>query len=175
MATDQCALAYGNARVRKLSSYSSPTLRLTAMSATTKFQKAYMFGSRAGTAAITAAILGSAFLGNALAADKPTGMPHGSMGSMGSMEMHKSMMGGMKNMESMKGSGNIDYDFAVMMKMHHQSALDMANVQLQKGKDATLRKMATDIIKSQTKEIKAFDDWLAKNEKPVNMPTSKPK
>ena len=56
--------------------------------------------------------------GNALAADKAAGKP------MGSMEMHKSMMGGMKNMESMQGSGNIDYDFAVMMRMHHQSALD---------------------------------------------------
>ena len=73
----------------------------------------------------------------------------------------------------MKGSGDIDHDFAMMMKMHHQSALDMANIQLQQGKDAKLRSMAKDIIKSQTKEIKQFDNWLAKNEKPMNMPMSK--
>ena len=94
---------------------------------------------------------------------------------MGSMEMHKSMMSGMKGMESMKGSGDIDHDFAIMMKMHHQSALDMANIQLQQGKDAKLRSMARDIIKSQKKEIKEFDRWLAKIEKPMNMPMSKPK
>ena len=50
---------------------------------------------------------------------------------MGSIDMHKSMMSGMKSMESMKCSGDIDHDFAMMMKMHHQSALDMANTQLQ--------------------------------------------
>ena len=76
---------------------------------------------------------------------------------MGSMDMHKSMMSGMKSMESMKGSGDIDHDFAMMMKMHHQLALDMSNIQLQPGKDAKLRSMAKDTIKSQTRVIKAFD------------------
>ena len=95
------------------------------MSATNKLQNAYRFGSQGSTAAIAAVILGSSFLGNALAADNAAPMP------MGSMEMHKSMMSGMKGMESMKGSGDIDHEFAMMMKMHHQSALDMANIQLQ--------------------------------------------
>ena len=139
------------------------------MSATNKLQNAVRFGNQVGTAAIAAVILGSSFLGHALAADKAATMP------MGSMEMHKSMMSGMKSMESMKGSGDIDHDFAMMMKMHHQSALDMANIQLQQGKDAKLRSMARDIIKSQKKEIKEFDKWLAKNEKPMNMPMSKSK
>ena len=137
------------------------------MSETNKFQNAVRFDSKFSTAAIAAVILSYSFLGNTLAADNAAPMP------MGSMEMHKSMMSGMKGMESMKGSGDIDHDFAMMMKMHHQSALDMANIQLQQGKDAKLRSMAKDIIKSQTKEIKAFDKWLAKNEKPMNMPMSK--
>ena len=94
---------------------------------------------------------------------------------MGSIDMHKSMMSGMKGMESMKGSSDIDHDFAMMMKMHHQSALDMANIQLQQGKDAKMRSMAKGIIKSQTKEIKQFYMWLAKHEKPMNMPMSKSK
>ena len=139
------------------------------MSATNKLKNAVRFGSHASAAAIAAVILSSSFLGNALAADNAATMP------MASMEMHKSMMSGMKSMESMKGSGDIDHDFAMMMKMHHQSALDMANIQLQQGKDAKLRSMAKDIIKSQTKEIKEFDKWLAKNEKPMNMPMSKSK
>ena len=139
------------------------------MSATNKLKNAVRFGNQVGTAAIAAVILGSAFLGNALATDKAATMP------MGSMEMHKSMMSGMKSMESMKGSGDIDHDFAMMMKMHHQSAMDMATTQPQQGKDTKLRSIATDIIKSQKKEIKEFDRWLAKIEKPMNMPMSKPK
>ena len=73
---------------------------------------------------------------------------------MASMDMHKSMMSGMKGMESMIGSGDVDHDFAMMMKMHHQSALDMANIQLQQGKDAKMRSMAKDIIKSRQKKSK---------------------
>ncbi len=141
------------------------------MSATNKLQNAVRFGSQVSAAAIAAVILSSSFLGNALAADNAAPIPM----PMGSMDMHKSMMSGMKSMESMKGSGDVDHDFAMMMKMHHQSALDMANIQLQQGKDAKMRSMAKDIIKSQTKEIKAFDKWLAKNEKPMNMPMSKSK
>lgn len=77
-------------------------------------------------------------------------------------DMHGSMMGMMKNMESMKMSGDADRDFATMMKMHHQGAIDMAQMELQSGKDAKMRAIAKGIIKAQQKEIKEFDRWLAK-------------
>ena len=95
--------------------------------------------------------------------------------SMSSMDMHKSMMKGMKDMESMPMTGNADRDFAMMMKMHHQGAVEMANVELQQGKDAKLRSMAKNIIASQKKEIKEFDEWLAKHKQPMAEPMSKPK
>ena len=91
------------------------------------------------------------------------------------MPMHKSMMKGMKDMESMKSSGNVDHDFAMMMKKHHESALDMAQVELQHGKDAKMRSMAKNIIESQKKEIKEFDEWLAKQKHPMADPMSKSK
>ena len=83
---------------------------------------------------VTLVTLGLPFFGNAQAADKEMA------GSVRSMEMHKSMMNGMKGME---------------------------NVELQQGKDAMLRSMAKEIIKSQTKEIKGFDQWLAKHKQPM--------
>ena len=86
-----------------------------------------------------------------------------SMSGMGSGRMHGSMMKMMKDMESMKMSGDTDKDFAMMMKMHHQGAIDMAQVELKDGKDEKLRKMAKKIIESQQKEIKEFDQWLAKH------------
>ena len=86
------------------------------------------------------------------------GMP----GMGGSGDMHGSMMGMMKSMETMKMSGDTDRDFAMMMKVHHQGAIDMAQVELKNGKDAKMRAMAKRIIEAQQKEIKEFDQWLAK-------------
>lgn len=132
--------------------------------------KASRFGWPGSAATVVAVVISSSmFCGSAYAADKAGTMP------MDSMQMHQSMMSGMKGMESMKASGDIDHDFAMMMKMHHQSALDMANVELQHGKDPVLRNMAKAIIKSQTKEIKDFDKWLAKHPRPMMdaMPKSK--
>ena len=70
-------------------------------------------------------------------------------------DMHNSMMG-------MKSSGNTDVDFAMMMKIHHQGAITMAEAQLQNGKDAQMRAMAKDIIRAQKKEMAVFDKFLAK-------------
>ena len=77
-------------------------------------------------------------------------------------DMQGSMKGMMKHMESMKMTGDMDLDFATMMKMHHQGAIDMAQIELQSGKDAKMRAMAKGIIKAQQKEIKEFDKWLEK-------------
>lgn len=97
-----------------------------------------------------------------------------SMSSM-DMPMHKAMMKGMKDMEGMKSSGNVDHDFAMMMKKHHESALEMAQAELQHGKDAKMRSMAKNIIESQKKEIKEFDQWLAKQKHTMSEPMAKSK
>ncbi len=83
--------------------------------------------------------------------------------SAGGGDMRSSMMGMMKNMESMKTTGDTDRDFATMMKMHHQGAIDMANMELKSGKDGKMRTMAKRIIDAQQKEIKEFDQWLDKH------------
>ena len=45
-------------------------------------------------------------------------------------------------MTSMPMSGDPDVDFAMMMRIHHQGAIDMANAELSNGKDPQLKKMA---------------------------------
>ena len=52
--------------------------------------------------------------------------------------MAHSMMSGMENMKQMKPTGDVDKDFAMMMKAHHESALDMARIELATGKSAEL-------------------------------------
>lgn len=81
----------------------------------------------------------------------------------GGMDM-KPMMTDMNNkMSTMKSSGNMDVDFAMMMRVHHQAALTMAEAELQHGKDPQMRVMAKDIIYAQKKEIAVFDKFLAKH------------
>ena len=80
------------------------------------------------------------------------------------MDMHDTMM-------AMKTSGNTDVDFAMMMRVHHQSAITMAEAELQNGKDPQMRVMAQDIIRAQKKEIATFDKFLAKRgESGMKMP-----
>ena len=74
--------------------------------------------------------------------------------------MSHSMMSNMDNMKQMKSTGDVDKDFAVMMKIHHEGALDMAKMELASGKSPELKKMAKEIIAGQTKEIARFDKWL---------------
>lgn len=72
------------------------------------------------------------------------------------------MMGMMKDMESRKLSGDTDRDFAMMMKIHHQGAIDMAQAELKGGKDAKMRAIAKRIIEAQQKEIREFEQWIDK-------------
>lgn len=97
---------------------------------------------------------------------KGTGMDmrKGMAGGMatGGGDMRSAMMAGMKDMDSMKMTGDADRDFATMMKIHHQGAIEMAQLELKNGKDAKMRAMAKRIINAQKKEIKEIDDWLAR-------------
>ena len=91
-------------------------------------------------------------------------MPMGQMqkGAAGSHDMKASMMMGMDGMQKMPMSGDTDKDFAMMMKMHHQQALNMAEMELANGKSPEMKSMAKQIIVAQKKEIAQFDKWLAK-------------
>ena len=85
---------------------------------------------------------------------------HMKKGMMGADDMKKSMMAGMDGMQKMPMTGDVDKDFAMMMKMHHQQAVDMAQMELANGKSPVMKVMAKNIISAQKKEIAQFDKWL---------------
>ena len=123
---------------------------------------------RAGQYATVAALSLLSFAAQAQSSAMPHAMPkagempaqHG-MSAPG-MDMKSRMAGMNEKMAMMKPSGNVDIDFAMMMREHHQSAITMAEAELQNGKDPQMRVMAKDIIYAQKKEIAVFDKFLAK-------------
>ena len=99
---------------------------------------------------------------------------HSSMDSsdmdMGSMPMGTGMKSGMDkmmtDMHQMEMTGNVDNDFAMMMKSHHQAAVDMAQAELESGKDEGLKKMAQNIINAQKSEINELQSFLDNHKNP---------
>lgn len=67
-----------------------------------------------------------------------------------------------QQLHSMQETGNADRDFARMMIVHHQGAIDMAKAELKNGKAPEMHRMAQQIIESQQKEIDKFNKWLGK-------------
>ena len=93
----------------------------------------------------------------------PASMPMQSMQGMpGNHDMKQSMAKGMGTMQNMPMSGDVDKDFAMLMKAHHQQAIDMAQMEIEGGKSPEMKAIATQIIKAQKKEIAQFDRWLTK-------------
>ena len=86
---------------------------------------------------------------------------------MKNMDMQAMMKDGNDKMASMKMTGNPDVDFAMMMRIHHQGAINMAQAELRDGKAPEMQKMAKNIIAAQKKEIAQLDRFLAKNGHPV--------
>lgn len=80
-----------------------------------------------------------------------------------SMAMQSSMDDMQKKMKSMAMTGNQDMDFAMMMVGHHQGAIDMAQAQIEHGKDKQMISAAKKIIAAQKKEIAMFEAWMKKH------------
>lgn len=87
--------------------------------------------------------------------------------TMSAEPMDHSKMAGMRHMDDMSMTGDVDYDFAVNMRTHHQMAVDMAKAQLKNGKSPKLRSLATNIIAAQKKEIAVLDQWIKTAKKPT--------
>jgi uncharacterized protein (DUF305 family) len=97
--------------------------------------------------------------------DTMMGMENMDMGSMPD-HVRENMEKMMQTMPAMhEGMMNEDPNvaFACGMIAHHQGAIDMAEVMLEHGDDAQLRRLAETIIDSQKAEIEDMTNWLADN------------
>ncbi|ADB42850.1 MULTISPECIES: DUF305 domain-containing protein [unclassified Spirosoma] len=75
--------------------------------------------------------------------------------------MMKAMQSGMNQMMSMKMTGDPDHDFAMMLKMHHQSAVDMSEMEIRQGKNAQVKALAGKIKTANQAEIKELTQFIS--------------
>ncbi|QJD95996.1 DUF305 domain-containing protein [Mucilaginibacter robiniae] len=52
----------------------------------------------------------------------------------------------MEQMHQQKMTGNVDLDFATVLRIHHQGAIDMAKVEVEQGKDAAMKNIAQKLL-----------------------------
>jgi uncharacterized protein (DUF305 family) len=78
-----------------------------------------------------------------------------------SQRLHQAMLVGIQEMQEFKPSGDVDRDFAHIMRVHHKQAVDIAKEQLASGKSAEMKTLARHIVEDQTREIAQLDRWLA--------------
>jgi uncharacterized protein (DUF305 family) len=76
-------------------------------------------------------------------------------------EMQAGMQKMMRGMHAPGYSGNADADFLAMMIPHHEGAVEMSRLLLMHGRDPATRRLAEEIIASQTVEIQAMTARLA--------------
>ncbi len=82
-----------------------------------------------------------------------------------SAEQMDNMMKGGKVADEQIITGDIDNDFATLMIIHHQGAIDNASAYLHHGNNEQLKTMATNIVNSQTMEIQEMSNWLIANKR----------
>jgi len=78
----------------------------------------------------------------------------------GSLKPFMAPMDAMMSNMPMASTGTPDADFLMMMIPHHQSAIDMAKVELEIGADDKTKEMAQAVIDAQTAEIKEMRSML---------------
>ncbi|GGH15134.1 hypothetical protein GCM10007036_14920 [Alsobacter metallidurans] len=71
----------------------------------------------------------------------------------------RAMQGMNEKMQGMKPANDPSMDFVMMMKPHHQAAVEMAQAYLKYGTDPKLKRMAQDVVSNQKKEIKEMTAW----------------
>ena len=76
-------------------------------------------------------------------------------------KMKASMTGMMQNLPA--AVADADMNFNMLMTVHHQSAVDMAQAELAHGKDTKLKEMAQKMVDAQQQEIQQLKDWHTKN------------
>jgi uncharacterized protein (DUF305 family) len=73
-----------------------------------------------------------------------------------SADLKKALMRG-KEDDDVKTTGDVDKDYAALMIEHHQAAIDMNRILIEKGHDPALKALAQKMTAQQQKEIRDLE------------------
>ena len=76
--------------------------------------------------------------------------------------MMQGMIGNMTDLEALENAEDFDREFIEQMIPHHQMALMMVSMMLQGTERQEMKKLAYDIVKTQTQEINQMRAWYDK-------------
>ena len=108
-------------------------------------------GFKPGRVAAVALIVGAFYQGS-LATPSRNDASDGALFSKACADAMHRMMAGM----AIPRSERVDADFVAMMTAHHQGAVDMAQAEIQFGRNEHLRRIAQEIIIEQQQQITAM-------------------
>ena len=77
----------------------------------------------------------------------------------------------MSNMDNLTMTNDPDNDFAMMMREHHNGAINMGNHVIKEGNNTALHQIAREMIAKQQKEIVSLDSFLVVHAKADDDPT----
>lgn len=78
----------------------------------------------------------------------------------GSPAMQAAMERMQRDMAAMRMTGDADRDWAMMMRRHHEAAIEMSRAHHGAGRDREIERMAQKTIEDQTREIRQLDEWM---------------
>jgi uncharacterized protein (DUF305 family) len=78
-----------------------------------------------------------------------------------SPSMKHALTAWLESLRKIQPSGDVDQDFAALMKVYHQGALSLAQLQLSRGKSSDLKAVANAVLAVRQREIAYLDKWIA--------------
>ena len=72
--------------------------------------------------------------------------------------------GTMEQLQQEQLNGDADHDFAHILILHHQDAIEMANVELQHGMNQQVKEIAQKIVDNNKKQIAELQTWTKSND-----------
>ena len=81
------------------------------------------------------------------------GMMHGDLG------LSEAEMGMPMDMRELESAREFDRSFIDAMIRHHQAAIRMARVEIERGSDAGVKRLAAAIVAAQSREIEQMNSW----------------
>ena len=77
-----------------------------------------------------------------------------------SAELSNAVMNMTREMQFQRASGSSERDFATLLILHNQGFIELAEAELQYGKDSTLRMTIEKMIIEKKKELELLRDWV---------------